>query len=138
LAWVDPRTFPQPPFQGKRPPLAKCSDEVEPLIKLCESGSIYAVERWIQDGKPLQWAASEMRYPFGPTALTTALEREIDDLALLLLCNGYNPNIDGWSPFDHALAAQQRGRQLPTERFPGPELEAEPSECPQREGGGHD
>ncbi len=31
------------------------------------------------------------------------MRRHLDDLVLLLLCNGYDPNAEPWSPFDDAL-----------------------------------
>jgi len=80
-------------------------ERVEPLIALCEAGSIYAVERWIQDGKPLQVVPTAELYPMNPTALTTAIEQDLEDLFILLLCNGYDPNGDAWSPLDSVLDA---------------------------------
>ncbi len=49
MCWVDPCSAPLPPFQTSRPPTAETLAEIDPLIAFCEAGSIYAVERWIQD-----------------------------------------------------------------------------------------
>src|SRR5438046_1141322 len=53
-AWVDPRTSPCPPAVPRE--LATDPGEIAELIGLCRRGLVYAVERWIQDGKPLQVA----------------------------------------------------------------------------------
>jgi hypothetical protein len=65
------------------------------LIEFCETGQIYAVERWIADGRPLQIAHEDTgwrRTP--PTPLAAAIERDQYDLTRLLLCNGYDPELE--------------------------------------------
>lgn len=101
--WVDPRSGPTPPYRGPPRPLAALPDDVESLIELCDEGAIYAVERWIQAGKPLQADYRGASLPSVRTPLQAAMRRHLDDMVLLLLCNGYDPNAEPWSPFDDAL-----------------------------------
>jgi hypothetical protein len=75
MPWADPRSSPSHPFQGTRPALAATHAEVEPLIAHCEAGSMYAVECWIQEGRPLQAVSDPQRRRYGPTALTCAMGR---------------------------------------------------------------
>ena len=52
--WVDPRRSPKPPARPKAP--AEDPSEIEPLVRLCQRGKLYAVERWIAEGRPIQAA----------------------------------------------------------------------------------
>ena len=67
-------------------------------------GRLYAVERWIRGGKPLQVTYSDIPfYERVVTPLVVALENNQHDLALLLLCNGYRTDLEPHSPLDIAL-----------------------------------
>jgi len=60
VTWVDPRTDPQPSAE-KFP--ARTTDDpaaIADLIQHCVAGRVYAVERWIASGRPLQVAYPEM------------------------------------------------------------------------------
>jgi hypothetical protein len=71
---------------------------------MCRVGRIYAVERWIREGKPLQATSPGVRpYERVTTPLVVALESNQFDLALLLLCNGYRADLEPRSPLDLAL-----------------------------------
>jgi hypothetical protein len=84
--FIDPRTHPDP--RDPRP-LARFTgdaDELEELHRSCREGRLYAVERWIQAGRPLQLAPGSPvpRRRRVRTALEIALERQDYSLVLLL------------------------------------------------------
>lgn len=107
--FVDPRSNPQPPFRGQMRRAADDATELSDLHRLCRTGRIYEVERWIQDGRPIHAAA--YRTP-GKKRIKGALEIAIEtnqyDLAVLLLCNGFPPDCDGESLLVRALENRQR------------------------------
>lgn len=106
--FVDPRTDPVP--ETERPParLTEDPDDLEELRRLCREGRLYEVERWIQEGHPLQ--LTEGRPP-GRSRWQSPLEIALEDgshaLAFLLLSNGYDPNREYHFPLDRALRARR-------------------------------
>ena len=102
--WVDPRGDPQPP--AMKPPARATNDpaEIVELLQHCGAGRVYAVERWIVSGKPLQVAYSEMeRWRRTRTPLAVAIETGQYDLARLLLCNGYRTELEPQSALELVL-----------------------------------
>jgi len=102
--WVDPRSNPKPPAVGCPARVAENPDEISELLELCRKGRIYAVERWIAAGRPIQVRYGDIgqwRHP--KTALVVAVESGQYDLALLLLCNGYRPDLEPQSVLNLAL-----------------------------------
>ncbi|MBI5692985.1 MAG: hypothetical protein HZC55_23150 [Verrucomicrobia bacterium] len=82
---------------------------VEPLLALCLSGKLYEVERWIADGRPLQFPPpSDRKLQRRSTALQIAVERRFHSLAALLLANGYDPNGDYYECLTPAVQAKDR------------------------------
>lgn len=78
------------------------------LHRLCREGRLYDVERWIQDGRPLQLAKGvQVKRRRTTSALEIALGREDHATVLLLLCNGYDPNLETDSPLDLALQSRR-------------------------------
>lgn len=74
------------------------TDHFKPLTELhqlCRAGRLYDVERWIQAGRPIQVHPSAIPHR-GRTssALEIALKAGNHDLILLLLANGYDPNLE--------------------------------------------
>ncbi len=106
-AWVDPREAPSPPATP-RPP-ADDPSEIETLVRLCQRGEIYAVERWIAAGRPIQATRYYVkgRRQFD-SPLAVAMESKQHDLALLLLCNGYRPDLEVEEPIGRALRLRSR------------------------------
>lgn len=101
-SWIDPRTQPTPPAIPR--PLAADPTEVEGLIELCQTGRIYAVERWIAQGRPIQAESYTLRERgFYGSPLTVAIQSHQNDLLMLLLCNGYQLNLEPEQPLDGAL-----------------------------------
>src|SRR5947207_7864653 len=104
--FVDPRSNPEPPAGVSREPAAH-GEELRELVQLCASGRVYDVERWIQAGKPLQavtYKRPGMASVLSP--LRTAIRKKHGDLVLLLLCNGYQLDLEPkhWtSVLDEAL-----------------------------------
>ncbi len=101
--FIDPRTNPDP--SADRPPARTTGDpeQLEELHRLCREGRLYDVERWIAEGRPLQPAEP----PTGgarrkKTVLETALKQQNHALTLLLLCNGYDPNLEPRCALDTA------------------------------------
>jgi len=93
--WVDPRTEPEPPSVSIELRVAEDEADIAELMALCKKGRIYEVERWIREGRPLQVQLEgngSWRRP--KTPLKIAIETGQYDLALLLLCNGYNTGLE--------------------------------------------
>jgi hypothetical protein len=101
--WNDPRQNPSPPAPAREP--AEDPSEVEELVRLCKLGRIYAVERWIAGGKPVQ---ARKYYVPGrrqiDSPLAAALDTRQQDLALLLLANGYRIDLEPWSPLTTTIS----------------------------------
>jgi len=79
-------------------------------MELCRTGRIYEVERWIVQGKPLQVAHLPK---ITPRSSRTPLEITIDtgqqDLALLLLSNGYQPQLEPEFSINRGLRKKRWG-----------------------------
>jgi hypothetical protein len=83
--------------------------DIEPLVRLCLRGKIYAVERWIAEGRPIQaskYYVRGQRQLESPLAI--AMESKQHDLVLLLLCNGYQPELEVENPLARALRLRSR------------------------------
>lgn len=106
-AWVDPRLSPRPPAEPKAP--AEDPSEIEPLARLCQRGKLYAVERWLAEGRPIQVARHYVkgRRQFD-SPLAIAMESRQYDLVLLLLCNGYRMELEVENPIARALRLRSR------------------------------
>ena len=92
--FVDPRSNPEPPPRVSRDPAAY-GEELRELITLCTAGRVYDVERWIQDGRPIQ--ALTYKRPKKArvvSPLRAAIRKRHLDLVLLLLCNGYRLDLE--------------------------------------------
>lgn len=106
--FVDPRTDPDP--RGARPSARRTTDpdELTELHRFCREGRLYDIERWIQIGRPIQLAeGTPVRRRRPSSALEIALEDENHALTLLLLCNGYDPNLEPDCPLDLAMRARR-------------------------------
>lgn len=106
-AFVDPRLHPEPPARVSREPAAS-AEALRELVQHCLAGRVYDVERWIQEGQPIQalsyWTPKNRTVE---TPLRGAVRTKHRDLVLLLLCNGYRLDLepeDGESVIDVALA----------------------------------
>jgi len=105
--FVDPR---EGPTRSKATPRARTTTEAASLAelhRLCRENRIYDVERWIAAENPLQIAAASEQKGQTTSALEIALETRNHALVLLLLCNGYDPNLERWSPLDRALKSRR-------------------------------
>jgi len=106
--FVDPRTNPDP--RGGRPPARATTEpnELADLHGLCRERRLYDVERWIRERRPMQLAeGTPIRRRRQSSALEIALEDGNHALVLLLLCNGYDPNLEPHCPLDLALRARR-------------------------------
>ena len=78
------------------------------LHRLCDEGRLYDVEEWVRAGQPLQ---ANDGFTVKGRRVSSALEIALDAgnyaLALLLLCNGYDPNLERHSPLDLALRTRR-------------------------------
>lgn len=105
--FVDPRSNPEPPPTVSREPAAH-GDELRELVQLCAAGRVYDVERWIREGRPIQ--ALSYKRPGRASVVSplhAAVRRKHRDLVLLLLCNGYQLDLEAkaWrSVLDEALS----------------------------------
>ena len=106
-AFVDPRANGQPPCRVSRDPAAEGS-AVHELIRLCAAGEVYATERWIQNGNPIQaYGYGRSKRTTSTSPLRMAIRKGHRDIVLLLLCNGYRLELEpvGWaSPLSDALS----------------------------------
>src|SRR6266566_6832771 len=101
-AFVDPRQHPDPPSPVSREPAAY-GEELRELVRLCRAGRVYDVERWIQEGRPIQALSYKTRKkPAVETPLRAAVRTNHRDLLVLLLCNGYRLDLETWG-WDSAL-----------------------------------
>jgi hypothetical protein len=103
--FIDPRVV----STRSAPPLARTTERPEELIalhSLCRDGRLYDVESWIQAGRPLQ-VIGGTRKGRVTSALQVALETGNQALVLLLLSNGYDPNLEVNCPLDIALCARR-------------------------------
>ena len=97
-AFVDPRLHPEPPASVSREP-ASHGEALKELVQLCRAGRVYDVERWIQEGRPLQaFTYKSPKKPAIETPLHAAVRTNRWDLMVLLLCNGYRLDLEprGW------------------------------------------
>jgi len=84
-------------------------DMLRDLVRLCTGGDVYAVERWIQEGQPIQ--ALTYKRPKKPSVvspLRAAIRRQRRNIVLLLLCNGYRLDLESEmadSVLDEAMKA---------------------------------
>ena len=88
IAFVDPRSNPEPPARVSREPAAN-GEQLRELVQLCSAGHVYDVERWIQDGRPIQ--ALTYKRPGKASVispLSTAIRKKHRDVVLLLLRPG--------------------------------------------------
>jgi len=93
--------------QGHRA-LAQFPEDVRVLHQLCREGRLYEIERWIDDGKPLQLAPESIRKGTRPkTALEIALETGQHSLASLLLKSGYRLELERYAPLDLVLRSRR-------------------------------
>ena len=86
--FVDPRANPEPPSMVSREPAAH-GEELRELVQLCSAGHVYDVERWIQDGRPIQ--ALTYKRPGKASVISplcTAIRKKHRDVVLLLLRPG--------------------------------------------------
>lgn len=107
--FIDPRTHPTPDANTRPARTTANPNELADLHRLCREGSLYEVERWIQAGRPLQLAEAKTthRRRRFKSALETALDQGNHALALLLLCNGYDPNCEAESPLNLVLRSRR-------------------------------
>lgn len=103
-AFIDPRDHVSPDTITCPDRTTTNPDELEVLRQLSRDGHLYEVERWIQEGRPLQLQegrpAGRRRWSSG---LEIALEHGNHALVLLLLCNGYDPNLERHCPLTRTL-----------------------------------
>ncbi len=102
--WTDPRTNPQPPYNGPQRPLAKDETELAGLIAACKEGRVYDVEKWIADGNPMQLDPESGQRPSrAATPLRVSIAAGSFDLVRLLLCNGYQTALEPRPPLNVVL-----------------------------------
>lgn len=101
--WTDPRGHPSPSLSA----IARASDEtpetILELLDLIKGGRLYSIEKWIQEGRPIQARSYRLEKRSASTPMSAAIESRQHDLVLLFLCNGYDPNADPICHLDTAL-----------------------------------
>lgn len=106
--FTDPRENPKASKAHEKGALSHDPHSLVELHRLCRAGRLYDVEEWIKAGAPLQLDRSGV-LPKGhiTSALEIALGAGNHSLVLLLLANGYDPNLEPRSPLNDAI----RGRR---------------------------
>lgn len=107
-SFIDPRANPTPGASTHPPRLTEDLEDLAELLRLCKEHRLYEVERWIREGRPVQ--APAHLYQTGrrrSTALELALESGDHALTLLLLCNGYDPNLEPGCALDIPLRSRR-------------------------------
>lgn len=90
---------------GKR---AADYDDIRPLIDLCKTAKVFAVQEWIASGKPVNPPPIPAKGRRSKTPLEVAIERGIHSLADVLLKGGAILEPEGWnSPMNQVLAARR-------------------------------
>ncbi len=108
MSFVDPRTGPKPPARTATAPPSNDPQDVYDLIEHCRHGRIYAVEEWIRAGRPLQARHYKTRErTIWPSPIQVAVDQANHDLALLLLCNGYDLRLEGHSVLASAITKRR-------------------------------
>ena len=108
IQFVDPRDDPKPPKEKTAARTTNDPEALGELHRLCREGRLYDVERWIRGGRPLQVKHGvTIKGRRLTSALEIALESRNYALVLLLLCNGYDLNIEPACPLDLALRARR-------------------------------
>jgi hypothetical protein len=110
LSFVDPRSDPDPESPRPAPRFAANPEELDALLRYCDGGRLYDVERWIQAGKPLQLSLAPTGHRPGRyrSALEIALDRQDHSLVMLLLANGFDLASEPGSPLDSTLRSRRR------------------------------
>lgn len=104
--FIDPRSDPAPPAQISVR-TATHGEQLRELVHHCLAGHVYDVERWIQNGRPIQ--ALTYKRPKKAAVVSpmcAAIRTKHRDIVLLLLCNGYRLDLeatDGNSVLNEAL-----------------------------------
>ncbi len=107
MTFVDPRTKPTPPWTGaSRPPTGTVA-HVTTFVAAITGGRFYDVEQWIADGRPLQFKppGDPRKTPLSP--LCAAIDTGQYDVVVLLLCNGYDTELEEVCPFSAALSVRR-------------------------------
>lgn len=79
----------------------------EPLRTLCAKGKLYEVERWITEGRPLQYPPpADRKLQRKDTPLQTAVSKGFHSLAAVLQTNGDDPNGDYYECLSHPVRAR--------------------------------
>jgi len=106
--FIDPRNDPRPCDPRPAPRTTGTPEELADFHRLCRAALIYEVEKWIREGRPLQAVRPvTQRGRRVSSALEIALENGDQSLALLLLCNGYDPNLERSCPVSFAIRNRQ-------------------------------
>ncbi len=108
--FVDPRSTTGRDERTPAPRTTTDPAELEELHLLCRQGRLYDVERWIIAQRPLQLHGASHAARTGrhrPTALEIALKQHNHALALLLLCNGYDVDLEPRCALDQALGLRR-------------------------------
>ncbi len=105
--FVDPRDHPVPPAANAGA-IAETMEGVGPLVAAINGGRVYEVEKWIKGGEPIQfrYPADRRRSPTSP--LQAAIQTGQHDVVHLLLCNGYQLDLERFNPLDEALKCHRR------------------------------
>jgi ankyrin repeat protein len=95
-------------MKRSRRPLAGNAADIADLHHMCRQGRLYDVERWAEQGRPLQLAPEAIvKGTRSKTALQIALETGQHSLALLLLKSDYRLDLERYAPLDLALEARR-------------------------------
>lgn len=85
---------------------AVCAEDLAEFHDLCRDGRLYDIEKWIRASRPIQ-TQFQPKGRRRVSALEIAVGAGNHSMALVLLCNGYDPNLDERSPLNLALKGRR-------------------------------
>lgn len=107
-SFVDPRSQPRPCPSTRLSRTTPDPENLADLHQLCRQHRLYEVEEWIRAGRPLQLAAEvSVKGRHWTSALEIGLQAQNQALVLLLLCNGYDLELERACPLDLALRVRR-------------------------------
>ena len=84
-------------------------EELAPLFDLCKAGKLFDVQRWIEEGKPVNPPAEKRKHGKFKSPLLVAIDRGFHSLADVLLQGGAVQEPDDVdSPMSRAIGMKRR------------------------------
>ena len=104
VLWQNWCAMPKDRSSGQNQIQALCIEDLRELHTMCREGRLYEIERWVAEGKPLQFTPVAKPKGMRPkSALQVAIQTGQHSLALLLLRSGYDLDLEPHPVIDISL-----------------------------------